>query len=164
MRVLFFVKFECCRINAVTFSGGGRAVVENVPQVGTASGTKYFHSLHTKAVVGFQPHIQVRDRLVVARPSCPRFKFGGTAEKVGTTAYTLEDAWLVDFFKEAGAGKFRSLPRGDIILLPGQQLLPFRIRLLYFLYGYFFIQLCIKNLYIGNVRISFWLYSSPILL
>ena len=126
-----------------------------MPQVGITSGTKYFRSLHTKAVVGFQPHIQVRDRFVVARPACSRFELGGTAEKVGTAAYTLEDAWLVDFFKEAGAGKFRSLPRGDIVLLPGKQLLPFRIRLFDFLYGYFSIQLCIKNLYIGNIRVSF---------
>ena len=126
-----------------------------MPQVGITSGTKYFRSAHTKAVVGFQPDIQLRDRFVVARPACSRFELGRSAEKVGAAAYTLEDAWRVDFFEEAGAGKFRSLPRGDIILLPGQQLLPFRIRLLDFLYGYCFIQLCIKNVYIGNVRVSF---------
>ena len=61
----------------------------------------------------------------------------------------------MDFVKGAGARKFRSLPGRDFILLLGQQLLPFRIRLLNFLYGHHPVLLGIINLDGCNVCTSF---------
>jgi len=115
-------------------------------EVGATPGTEHFRPRHSEAAVRLLHNVQRRDWLVIAGPARPRFELGGTEKKVGATAHTPEDTRYVDLVKGAAARSFRCLPGGDFVLLLGQQLLPFRVRLLDFLYGHHLVLPSIINL------------------
>lgn len=96
-------------------------------EVGVASRTEHFRSNHSETIVRLYNDIQWRNWFKIAGPARPRFEFGGSAKKVGATAYTLEDARLVNFVKWATTRGFCFTPGGDFVLLLSQQLFPFRV-------------------------------------
>src|ERR1700730_15556857 len=71
----FIDKSQCGRIEAETQPGGCRAIVKNMSQMCTASGTKYLGAVHTKAIVVSAEYIFLCHRLEETGPAGPLIEF-----------------------------------------------------------------------------------------
>ena len=83
-------------------------------------GAEHLSPYHSMTPVELLDYVQRRDWLIVTGPARPRLELGGTAKKVGVTAYTLEDSRFMECIKGAGTRNFRTLPGRDFILMLGQ--------------------------------------------
>ncbi len=114
------VKGEGCRVDAVPLSGGLRAVVEEVPQMGPALVTHHFGPAHPEAVVGRQMNVSILHHVVEAGPAAAGFKLGVGVEEGRLADHTAIQpiALVVPVLSTEGLLRARLL--GHVVLLLGQ--------------------------------------------
>jgi hypothetical protein len=116
-------------------------------QVGIASCTEYFRSLHAKAVVIFQSDIQIRNRLVVTWPARSGVKFDESSKQVRPAPYALIYTRFLDSIEYAGKRAFCPLFAGDMILLRSQYRFPLSIRFMNLINVYYFVLTAVEYAY-----------------
>ena len=77
----FFLEGENYTVDAVTQSGWGRAVIENMPQMCFTATTLHFGPAHTMGIIRGVDNAGFGYRLVKARPSTATVELGITHEK-----------------------------------------------------------------------------------
>src|SRR5437879_3723504 len=89
-------------------------------------------ALHPQAIVRFDAHVFFGDRSVETGPTCARIELGVRTEQFCPTAYTFINPRVLSMGIISRKGALGPLLASNAVLLRGELLLPFRVRLVYF--------------------------------
>jgi len=121
-------KLESHGINAITEASRRRAVFEHVAEVRVASSAKHFRSSHPVTRIGFELDALGFHRIPEARPARAGIEFLLGMKEIRSAANTPENSVFVKIPKLAGERALGAPVTRHLVLLRGEDLLPFRVR------------------------------------
>ena len=123
------LEIERDRVDAIAQTRRSRAIVEDVPEVGAATGAGDFDAAHAKAQVFALVDAVGVDGVKKAGPAAVRVEFLVRAKEFRPATHTAVHAFIAAVPIHAGKGAFRAFLTADIILFGRELGAPFRVRL-----------------------------------
>lgn len=114
-------------VDAIAQARRSRAVVENVPQVGVATGAGDFNAAHAKTQVFVLVDASGVNGVKKAGPAAVRVEFLIRAKEFRLATHAAVHAFVSAVPIHAGEGAFRALLTADIVLFGRELSAPFRV-------------------------------------
>src|SRR5262252_762432 len=124
-----FLEFQRDPVQAITQTGRGRSITEDVAKMRSATGAKYFIALHSQTVILDRHNISGNERFVETGPAGAGLEFSIGRKKRCTAADTSENAAAMFAQQNGRAGSLRGFAAQNRVLVGSQLRFPFGVRL-----------------------------------